>query len=76
MIGIADCVTAEFADGDVIQTVRSEVLPLGLTEVAIDALREWTFEPATLDGKPVAVFYNLTFNFRLQEEPVEEAGQG
>jgi TonB family protein len=41
-------------------------LPLGLTEAAIDALRQWTFEPATLDGEPVAVFYNLTFNFRLE----------
>lgn len=41
-------------------------LPLGLTEAAIESLRQWTFEPATLDGEPVAVFYNLTFNFRLQ----------
>jgi TonB family protein len=41
-------------------------LPLGLTEEAIEALRQWTFEPATLDGEPVAVFYNLTFNFRLE----------
>lgn len=47
-------------------------LPLGLTENAIEALRHWTFEPATLDGDPVAVFYNLTFNFRLQKEPLEE----
>jgi len=28
VIGIADCVTAEFADGDVIQTVRCEGFPL------------------------------------------------
>jgi TonB family protein len=41
-------------------------LPLGLTEQAIEALRQWTFEPATLDGEPVAVYYNLTFNFRLE----------
>ncbi len=41
-------------------------LPLGLTEVATEALRQWTFEPATLAGDPVAVFYNLTFNFRLE----------
>lgn len=47
-------------------------LPLGLTETAIEALKKWTFEPATLDGKPVAVFYNLTFNFRLQKEPLEK----
>ena len=41
-------------------------LPLGLTEQAIEALEQWTFEPATLDGEPVAVYYNLTFNFRLE----------
>ena len=51
-------------------------LPLGLTETAIEALREWTFEPATLDGEPVAVFYNLTFNFRLQKEPLEKGDEG
>ncbi len=31
---------------------------------AIDALREWRFQPAQLDGKPVKVFYNLTANFQ------------
>ena len=51
-------------------------LPLGLTETAMDSLRQWTFEPATLDGKPVAVYYNLTFNFRLQEKPLETDGEG
>ena len=45
-----------------------EGLPLGLTEQAVEALRQWTFEPATLDGKPVAVYYNLTFNFRLEKD--------
>lgn len=48
-------------------------LPYGLTEVAIEALEQWTFEPATLDGEPVDVYYNLTFNFRLDEEKEPEA---
>lgn len=48
-------------------------LPLGLTETAIEALRQWTFEPATLEGEPVAVYYNLTFNFRLSKE--KKAGE-
>jgi hypothetical protein len=30
----------------------------------IDAFREWRFEPATLDGKPVAVQFTLTMKFR------------
>ena len=51
---------------DDIEVVKG--LPLGLTETAIEALKQWTFEPATLDGEPVAVFYNLTFNFRLEKD--------
>lgn len=47
-------------------------LPLGLTEEAMKALEGWTFEPATLDGEPVAVFYNLTFNFRLEKDKVKD----
>lgn len=31
---------------------------------ALEALWRWEFEPATLDGEPIEVFYNLTFNFR------------
>jgi hypothetical protein len=31
--------------------------------VALDSLREWRFEPAKLDGQPVAVYYVLTANF-------------
>lgn len=41
-------------------------LPLGLTDSAIEAVSEWKFKPATLEGIPVAVFFNLTVSFRLQ----------
>ncbi len=27
---------------------------------------QWKFSPATLNGKPVAVYFNLTVNFQLQ----------
>ena len=37
-----------------------------LSEAAMDAIRSWVFEPATLEGKPVAVRYVLTVNFRLE----------
>jgi TonB family protein len=40
-------------------------LPNGLTESALDAVRQWHFEPATKDGKPVPVLFNLTTNFKL-----------
>jgi TonB family protein len=41
-------------------------LPMGLDSAAADAVQKWKFKPATLNGKPVAVIYNLTVNFRLQ----------
>jgi TonB family protein len=37
-----------------------------LSYAALEALRQWEFEPATLDGHPVEVFYNLTVNYRLR----------
>jgi TonB family protein len=39
--------------------------PMGLNESAMDAVKQWTFKPATLDGKPVRVFYVLTVNFEI-----------
>jgi TonB family protein len=41
-------------------------LPLGLGESALDAVKRWKFKPGTLNGQPVAVYYNLTVTFRLQ----------
>ena len=37
-----------------------------LSEAAIEAVEQWTFEPATLEEVPVAVRYILTVKFRLQ----------
>jgi TonB family protein len=37
-----------------------------LSAAAIEAIRQWRFEPALCDGTPVGVYYNLTINFRLQ----------
>jgi len=38
----------------------------GLNEAALRAVWKWKFEPATKNGLPVAVIYNLTVNFSLQ----------
>ncbi len=37
-----------------------------LSEAAIEAVEQWTFVPATLEGVPVAVRYLLTVKFNLQ----------
>ena len=37
-----------------------------LSEAAIEAIRQWTFEPALCDGRPVGVYYDLTIKFHLK----------
>ena len=41
-------------------------LTLGLTESAIETVKEWKFKPATRDGVPVAVYFNLVITFSVQ----------
>ena len=41
-------------------------LGMGLDQAAVDAVKQWRFRPATLHGRPVPVYYNLTVNFQLQ----------
>lgn len=40
-------------------------LGMGLDQKAIETVRQWRFEPAMKDGKPVAVQINVEVNFRL-----------
>jgi protein TonB len=40
-------------------------LGMGLDQKAVEAVRNWKFEPAMKDGKPVAVQINVEVNFRL-----------
>jgi TonB family protein len=41
-------------------------LPMGLTEAAVNAVKQWRYEPSTLNGKPVEVLMTVTVTFRLQ----------
>ncbi|HEX2465965.1 MAG TPA: TonB family protein [Thermoanaerobaculia bacterium] len=41
-------------------------LPMGLSESAVDAVKQWRFKPATLDQRPVSVYFTLTVKFELQ----------
>jgi len=40
--------------------------PTLLHQPALDALRQWKYRPATLDGKPVPMHLTITLRFRLQ----------
>ena len=54
-------------------------LPFGLTEAAVEAIRQWIFEPAQdALGNPVSVYYNLTINFTLgdKKKDREEGEEG
>ncbi|HVS15953.1 MAG TPA: TonB family protein [Thermoanaerobaculia bacterium] len=52
--------------GDVTNVSVLKGLPMGLSEAAESAVKQWKFKPAMLNGKPVAVYFNLTVNFQLQ----------
>jgi protein TonB len=40
--------------------------PTLLHQAAMDALRQWKYQPATLDGKPVPMHLTITLQFRVQ----------
>ncbi len=49
--------------GHDIRVARS--IGMGLDLAAVNAVKEWRFEPATYEGKPVPVQINVEVNFRL-----------
>jgi periplasmic protein TonB len=53
-------------EGNVTNVKVLKPLTMGLSEEAAKAIKNWKFKPATLNGKPVDVYYNLTVNFKLQ----------
>src|SRR5271167_3364569 len=53
------------ADGKPSNIKVTRAIGHGLDEEAIDAVKQWKFEPATLNGQPVPVMINVEVNFRL-----------
>lgn len=41
-------------------------LPMGLDRSAVEAVEQWRFKPAMLDGRPVKVYFTLTVTFTIQ----------
>ncbi len=52
-------------EGRIVRPRILKGMSLPFDRAAIDAIRRWKFRPATLDGRPVDVFFNLTMNFRV-----------
>ncbi len=53
------------ADGNAHDVKVVRPFGLGLDEKAVEAVKQWRFEPATKDGQPVAVQVNVETRFRL-----------
>jgi TonB family protein len=49
-----------------VTTMKAVSGPTLLHQAAMDALRQWKYQPATLDGKAVAMHLTVTIQFRLQ----------
>jgi protein TonB len=51
--------------GRVINVTVVQGLGFGLQQAAVDAVSKWRFQPATMNGRAVKVFFNLTVQFSL-----------
>jgi protein TonB len=52
-------------DGTVEDVKVLKGLPMGLSEEAVQAVKQWRFKPGTLNGEPVDVIFSLTVNFKM-----------
>jgi TonB family protein len=54
--------------GNVTDVKILQGLMSGLDESTVEAVKNWKFRPATLDGRPVPVYYTLTVNFTTETD--------
>ncbi len=60
-------------DGRVLETHVCHELPLGLTEAAVETVRQWEFTVSRINDQPVRVSHVVAVEFRL---PAEQVFQG
>lgn len=58
-------------DGAVSDARIEQSLGDDFDRLALEAVRQWTFEPASVDGEPVRVYYNITINYRLDGDETD-----
>ena len=51
------------AQGNVVETKLVQAIGHGIDEKIVEALRQWRYQPATLDGVPVASKHDVHFHF-------------
>ena len=55
-------------DGDLLSvTVVNKLVDPDLAAAALNAVKQWHYEPTLLNGVPVEVITTITMNFELQE---------
>ena len=64
-VGLSTVVLADGSVGDV-KVTRSLDTTYGLDDQAVKAMKQWTFEPGTKDGKAVAVRVSVNLTFTLK----------
>lgn len=73
-IVILEATTDEQGDVAHVKVLKSKD-PL-LNEAAIDAVRQWKYEPFYIKGKPHGVVFTITVRFKLEERKTEEFEKG
>lgn len=64
--GVVILQTVVDEQGNVVDVKVLKGLGYGLSESAIETVRQWRFEPARRAGQPVAVYFMLTVSFSIQ----------
>jgi len=66
VMGEVVCEAVITTEGKVADVKIAETDDEIFNQPTIDAIKQWEFEPATLDGKPVDVYYKLTVRYSLK----------
>ncbi len=61
--------------GDVTDAKIKRGLEPGLDQNSLDAVKQWNFDPATIDGKPVPVQLNVQVSFHQYSGPSNTLGR-
>ena len=48
----------------------------GLNQAAIDAVKQWTYEPMIINGKPKPAIFTVTVNFKLKDKAGKLGAEG